>query len=199
MKDQFLEYLRKFIKEFNYTFGSEHYTQIVNDRNFERISKLINPEKVYYGGKSDAEKRFIEPTILNNVSWEDAVMQEEIFGPVLPVISYQYYRGAINDILKREKPLAAYLFTSENDEKDLFTSQLSFGGGCINDVIMHLSNDHLPFGGVGHSGMGNYHGKFGFETFSHQKAVMDRATWGEPNLKYPPYSENKIKWLKRFL
>jgi len=199
VKDQFLEYLRKFIKEFNYTFGSEHYTQIVNDRNFERISKLINPEKVYYGGKSDPEKRFIEPTILNNVSWEDAVMQEEIFGPVLPVISYQYYRGAINDILKREKPLAAYLFTSENDEKDLFTSQLSFGGGCINDVIMHLSNDHLPFGGVGHSGMGNYHGKFGFKTFSHQKAVMDRATWGEPNLKYPPYSENKIKWLKRFL
>lgn len=199
VKDQFLEYLRKFIKEFNYTAESEHYTQIANNKNFDRISKLIDPEKVYYGGKSDAEKRFIEPTILNNVSWEDAVMQEEIFGPVLPVLTYQYFREALNEILKREKPLSAYLFTSENDEKDLFTSQISFGGGCINDVMMHLSNDHLPFGGVGNSGIGNYHGKYGFEAFSHRKAVMDRATWGEPNFKYPPYSEEKLKWIKRVL
>ena len=102
-------------------------------------------------------------------------------------------------VLEQEKPLAAYLFTTQKDEKELFTSLLSFGGGCINDVIMHLSNDNLPFGGVGNSGMGNYHGRYGFDTFSHQKAVMDRATWGEPNLKYPPYTEDKLKWINRLM
>ncbi len=199
VKDQFLEYLRKFIKEFNYEPESQHFTRIINEKNFNRLSKLIDPEKVYYGGKTDADKLYIEPTVLDNVSWDDPVMQEEIFGPVLPVLTYQYFREAILEILKNEKPLAAYLFTKESDEKALFTSHISFGGGCINDVVMHLSNDYLPFGGVGNSGMGNYHGKYGFEAFSHKKAVMDRATWGEPNFKYPPYSEDKLKWIKRVL
>lgn len=199
VKDQFLEYLRKFIKEFNYEPGSPHYTRIANTKNFDRIKNLIDSEKLYHGGKTDAEKLYIEPTVLENVLWEDPIMQEEIFGPVLPVLTYKYFREALNEVLVREKPLAAYLFTSKNDEKDLFNSQISFGGGCINDVVMHLSNDHLPFGGVGNSGMGNYHGKYGFEAFSHRKAVMDRATWGEPNFKYPPYSEEKLKWIKRVL
>lgn len=199
VKDQFLEYLRKFIKEFNYEPGSPHYTRIANTKNFDRIKNLIDSEKLYHGGKTDAEKLYIEPTVLENVFWEDPIMQEEIFGPVLPVLTYKYFREALNEVLVREKPLAAYLFTSKNDEKDLFNSQISFGGGCINDVVMHLSNDHLPFGGVGNSGMGNYHGKYGFEAFSHRKAVMDRATWGEPNFKYPPYSEEKLKWIKRVL
>lgn len=199
VKDQFLEYLRKFIKEFNYEPGSPHYTRIANTKNFDRIKNLIDSEKLYHGGKTDAEKLYIEPTVLENVLWEDPIMQEEIFGPVLPVLTYKYFREALNEVLVREKPLAAYLFTSKNDEKDLFNSQISFGGGCINDVVMHLSNDHLPFGGVGNSGMGNYHGKYGFEAFSHRKAVMDRATWGEPNFKYPPYSEEKLKWIKSVL
>lgn len=199
VKDQFLEYLRKFIKEFNYEPGSPHYTRIANTKNFDRIKNLIDSEKLYHGGKTDAEKLYIEPTVLENVLWEDPIMQEEIFGPVLPILTYKYFREALNEVLVREKPLAAYLFTSKNDEKDLFNSQISFGGGCINDVVMHLSNDHLPFGGVGNSGMGNYHGKYGFEAFSHRKAVMDRATWGEPNFKYPPYSEEKLKWIKRVL
>ena len=160
---------------------------------------MIDPENVFYGGNFDAKKRFIEPTILQNVTWEDSVMQEEIFGPILPVLTYKNFNEAVLQISKHEKPLAAYLFTNNSEEKDLFTTRISFGGGCINDVVMHLSNDHLPFGGVGNSGIGNYHGKFGFDTFSHQKAILERATWGEPDLKYPPYSEKKLSWIKRVL
>lgn len=199
VKEQFLEMLRKYINEFKYEPDSEQYTKIINKKNFERLVQLINPDKIYFGGKYTEENLYIEPTILNNVNWEDDVMQEEIFGPILPVISFTNFHQALNSVLELEKPLSAYLFTNNNEEKDLFTQKLSFGGGCINDVVMHLGNDNLPFGGVGNSGMGSYHGKFGFETFSHQKAVLDRATWGEPDLKYPPYSENKIKWIKKLL
>ncbi|MDF2552474.1 MAG: aldehyde dehydrogenase [Chryseobacterium sp.] len=199
VKEQFLEILRKYINEFKYEPNSEQYTKIINKKNFERLVKLINPDKIYFGGKCTEEILFIEPTILYNVNWEDDVMQEEIFGPILPVISFTNFHQALNSVLELEKPLSAYLFTNNNEEKNLFTQKLSFGGGCINDVVMHLGNDNLPFGGVGNSGMGSYHGKFGFETFSHQKAVLDRVTWGEPDLKYPPYSENKIKWIKKLL
>ncbi len=199
IKDKFLEYLRSYILKFNYRSDSEHYTRIINEKNFDRLVQLIDPEKIYTGGNHDRSRLFIEPTILHNISWDDKIMEEEIFGPILPVLTYPYFREALTEIQSREKPLAAYLFTNNEDEKKLFTSLVSFGGGCINDVIMHLSNPHLPFGGVGNSGMGHYHGKFSFETFSHQKAVLHRKWWGEPNLKYPPYSENKVKWIKRLL
>ncbi len=199
IKDKFLEYLRSYILTFNYRSDSEHYTRIINEKNFDRLVQLIDPEKIYTGGNHDRSRLFIEPTILHNISWDDKIMEEEIFGPILPVLTYPYFREALTEIQSREKPLAAYLFTNNEDEKKLFTSLVSFGGGCINDVIMHLSNPHLPFGGVGNSGMGHYHGRFSFETFSHQKAVLHRKWWGEPNLKYPPYSENKLKWIKRLL
>ena len=126
-------------------------------------------------------------------------MQEEIFGPILPVLTFNNFNEALLKISEKEKPFAAYLFTNNSEEKEQFKSKISFGGGCINDVVMHLSNDHLPFGGVGNSGIGNYHGKFGFETFSHQKAVLERVTWGEPDLKYPPYTEKKMNWIKKLL
>ena len=199
VKEQFLESLKKFIAEFKYEPNSEQYTRIINKKNFERLTQLIDPRKVYFGGNFNEENLHIEPTILNNVNWEDDVMQDEIFGPILPVLSFTNFHQALNSILELEKPLSAYIFTNNNEEKNLFTQKLSFGGGCINDVVMHLGNDYLPFGGVGNSGMGSYHGKFGFETFSHRKAILDRATWGEPDLKYPPYSENKIKWIKKLL
>ena len=199
VKDSLVTSLKKYIQKFSYKADSEQYTQIINEKNFERLIKMIDPENVFYGGNFDARKRFIEPTILQNVTWEDSVMQEEIFGPILPVLTYKNFNEALLQISKHEKPLAAYLFTNNSEEKDLFTSRISFGGGCINDVVMHLSNDHLPFGGVGNSGIGNYHGKFGFDTFSHQKAILERATWGEPDLKYPPYSEKKLSWIKRVL
>ncbi|MDH6253994.1 aldehyde dehydrogenase (NAD+) [Chryseobacterium sp. H1D6B] len=199
VQEQFLEMLRNYIKEFKYDPGSEQYTRIINQRNFQRLIKLIDKEKIYDGGKYNEDKLYIEPTILTQVNWEDDAMQEEIFGPILPVIAFQNFNIVLNSILELEKPLSAYLFTNNSEEKENFMQKISFGGGCINDVIMHLSNENLPFGGIGNSGIGNYHGKYGFETFSHQKAVLERATWGEPNIKYPPYSEKKFSWIKRFL
>ncbi|MGE6396140.1 aldehyde dehydrogenase [Chryseobacterium scophthalmum] len=199
VQEQFLEMLRKNIQQFKYEPQSEHYTKIINQKNFQRLIKLIDQDKIYFGGNSDEEKRYIEPIILTNINWKDEVMQEEIFGPILPVISFTNFNLILNEIIELDKPLAAYLFTNNSEEKENFKNKLSFGGGCINDVIMHLGNENLPFGGVGNSGIGNYHGKFGFETFSHQKAVLERATWGEPNIKYPPYSEKKLSWIKRLM
>lgn len=199
VQEQFLEMLRKNIQQFKYEPQSEHYTKIINQKNFQRLIKLIDQDKIYFGGNSDEEKRYIEPTILTNINWKDEVMQEEIFGPILPVISFTNFNLILNEIIELEKPLAAYLFTNNSEEKENFKNKISFGGGCINDVIMHLGNENLPFGGVGNSGIGNYHGKFGFETFSHQKAILERATWGEPNIKYPPYSEKKLSWIKKLM
>lgn len=198
-EQKFLEYLKQFIERFKYHSGSENYTYIINERNFDRLTSYIEPDKVYFGGKVDKESLYIEPTILNNVDWNDSVMQEEIFGPILPVLTYDYFHEAINLVLSQEKPLSAYLFSNDASEQRLFTNKLSFGGGCINDVLMHISIENLPFGGVGNSGIGNYHGQFGFDAFSHQKALLHRATWGEPDLKYPPYTEQKKKWIKKIL
>lgn len=199
VKDSFLDSLKSYIEKFNYQPDSKEYTRIINDKNFDRLVKLIDPEKVYYGGNFDKKIRYIEPTILTNVTWNDTVMQEEIFGPILPVLTFNNFNEALSQINDHEKPLSAYLFTDNSEEKESFVSKISFGGGCINDVVMHLSNDYLPFGGVGNSGIGNYHGKFGFETFSHQKSILDRATWGEPDFKYPPYTDKKMNWIKKLM
>lgn len=199
VKDSFLDSLKSYIEKFNYQPDSKEYTRIINDKNFDRLVKLIDPEKIYYGGNFDKKIRYIEPTILTNVTWNDTVMQEEIFGPILPVLTFNNFNEALSQINDHEKPLSAYLFTDNSEEKESFVSKISFGGGCINDVVMHLSNDYLPFGGVGNSGIGNYHGKFGFETFSHQKSILDRATWGEPDFKYPPYTDKKMNWIKKLM
>ena len=199
VKDSFFDALRAQIIKFDYQPGAEHYTQIINQRNFDRLIRFIDREKVYLGGNYDLQKKYIEPTVLHNINWDDNVMQDEIFGPILPVLTFKNFNEALLKISEKEKPLAAYLFTKNPEEKEQFKSKISFGGGCINDVVMHLSNDHLPFGGVGNSGIGNYHGKFGFDTFSHQKSVLERVTWGEPDIKYPPYSEKKLNWIKTLL
>lgn len=199
VQEPFLQLLKKYIGKFNYQADSENYTKIINQKNFERLIKLINKDKIYLGGNSNEEKLYIEPTILTNINWDDEVMQEEIFGPILPVLSFTDFNLTLNEVLEHEKPLAAYLFTNNSEEKENFMNTLSFGGGCINDVIMHLGNENLSFGGVGSSGIGNYHGKFGFETFSHQKAILEKAIWGEPNIKYPPYSDKKFSWIRRFM
>ncbi|MGZ5189203.1 MAG: aldehyde dehydrogenase family protein, partial [Kaistella sp.] len=199
VKDSFLDALKSYIQKFNYQPDSEHYTQIINERNFNRLINLIDKDKIYLGGNYDAQKRYIEPTILHEVKWDDAVMQEEIFGPILPVITFRNFNEALLKIAEKDKPLAAYLFTDNSEEKEHFLNKITFGGGCINDVVMHLSNDYLPFGGVGNSGIGSYHGKYGFQAFSHQKAILERVTWGEPDLKYPPYSDKKSYWIKKLL
>lgn len=199
IKPKFLEILITEIKKRNYHENAEHYCKIINERNFDRLNNMINREKIVFGGETNREKRYISPTVLDNVSWEDAVMQEEIFGPILPILTYKNFENAIEKVIDGEKPLSAYLFSNNSKEQEIFSEILSFGGGCINDTLMHLSNDRLPFGGVGNSGIGNYHGKFGFETFSHQKAILKKSNYLEPELKYPPYSEGKLKILKKLL
>lgn len=199
IKAKFLKVLIEEIKKRNYTDNVEHYCKIINERNFDRLEKMINREKVVFGGETNREKRYISPTVLDNVTWEDLVMQEEIFGPILPILTYKNLETAIQTVVEGEKPLSAYLFSNDAKEQELFTEKLSFGGGCINDTLMHLSNDRLPFGGVGNSGIGHYHGKFGFIAFSHQKAILKKSNYLEPELKYPPYSDAKLNILKKLL
>ena len=199
IKTKFLKVLIEEIKKRNYTDNVDHYCKIINERNFDRLEKMIDREKVVFGGETIREKRYISPTVLDHVTWEDAVMQEEIFGPILPILTYKNLETAMQTVVEGEKPLSAYLFSNDAKEQELFTEKLSFGGGCINDTLMHLSNDRLPFGGVGNSGIGHYHGKFGFIAFSHQKAILKKSNYLEPELKYPPYSDAKLNILKKLL
>lgn len=199
VKPELLQLMKEKLKEINYSDGAEHYTSIINKRNFDRILGLVDKSQIVYGGASNEKTLYIEPTILDNVSWEDAVMQEEIFGPVFPVLSFTDYDEILQKIIEGEKPLAAYLFTKNKKEKDKLLKLVSFGGGCINDTLMHITSDYLPFGGIGNSGIGNYHGEFGFLSFSHQKSVVEKTNWGEPNWKYPPYTNKKMKRLKKIL
>ncbi|HRO74645.1 MAG TPA: aldehyde dehydrogenase [Crocinitomicaceae bacterium] len=199
IKTEFLEKLTAEIKKRAYSETATHYCQIINERNFDRLEKMIDPKKVIIGGETNREKRYIAPTVMDNVTWDDVVMQEEIFGPILPILSFQHLNEAVEKVTQGEKPLAAYIFSNQSDEQHLVLETLSFGGGCVNDILMHLSNENLPFGGVGTSGIGNYHGKFGFEAFSHQKAVLKKSIYLEPEIKYPPYTAGKLKWLKKLM
>jgi aldehyde dehydrogenase (NAD+) len=178
---------------------SEAFVRIINPRHFERIIKLINPEKVVIGGDQDAADLYIAPTVMDNVSFDDAVMQEEIFGPVLPIIEFDDLDWAITEVKKRDKPLALYIFTSSKKVVTKIHHEVSFGGGAVNDAIMHLANSALPFGGVGESGTGSYHGKSGFDNFSHFKSVYHHSTLFEPNIKYTPYTKGKLKILRMLM
>ncbi|MDD3032968.1 MAG: aldehyde dehydrogenase [Bacteroidales bacterium] len=199
VQERLLELIKERIESSNYVDGSDNYVKIINSRNFERVVKMIESSKVVYGGGFKQETLYIQPTIMNNVGWGDPVMQEEIFGPLLPVIGFTNFEEILDKILSFEKPLSAYLFSNDEKQKRSFVDKISFGGGCINDTIMHIANDKLPFGGVGNSGTGNYHGKFGFMTFSHQKPVFEKPNKGEFDLKYPPYTDSKKKWVDKIV
>jgi aldehyde dehydrogenase (NAD+) len=160
------------------------------------VAGLIDADKVYLGGDFDIEKRFIEPTVMSNVSWDDKVMQDEIFGPVLPVIAYDDLDDVIRRIKERPKPLALYVFSQDENIKKKVLNEVSFGGGCVNEAVMHIANGGLPFGGVGDSGTGNYHGEAGFRAFSHYKSILDKEVTPDPDLKYSPYTEGKLNMLK---
>ncbi|WP_334126077.1 aldehyde dehydrogenase [Empedobacter brevis] len=175
---------------------NENYVQIINTKNFDRLNELIDDAKICYGGIRDRESRFIGPTVMNNISFNDEIMQDEIFGPILPVISFTNLDEMIKEVKARPKPLACYIYSKDRKKIDKILSEVSFGGGAINDSIMHLTNSNLPFGGVGYSGMGSYHGKSGFDTFSHHKSILHKTFWFEPSLKYAPYSLKKIKLIK---
>jgi aldehyde dehydrogenase (NAD+) len=191
--------LKSTIANNNYQLSSKNYVQIINERHLERLEQLIQKENVAYGGNVDRNSRTIEPTLLRDISLEDPVMQEEIFGPILPLIRYTHFDEVLSYIQDHEKPLSAYLFSNEQTEQNAWLNRLSFGGGCINDAIMHITNPNLPFGGVGQSGTGSYHGKSGFTTFSHLKSVFKKPNIFEVPLKYPPYTQTKMDWIKRLL
>lgn len=199
IKQKFIEALFNEIHKQAYAVANDNYVQIINDKNLERLSKLIDNQKVILGGEVDKISRTISPTIMDNVTWYDAVMQEEIFGPILPILTFEDLDAIIPIIKDQPKPLSLYLFTNLAANKNKVLRSISFGGGCINDALMHLSNPNLPFGGVGNSGMGNYHGKAGFDCFSHYKSILDKSNLVEFDFKYAPYSENKLKVIKKMM
>ncbi|OJJ23903.1 aldehyde dehydrogenase [marine bacterium AO1-C] len=194
---EFLELAVEEIKKHNFSLENHNYVRIINERNFDRVVSLIDQDKVYYGGTYSREERIISPTIMHNVSLDDAIMQDEVFGPILPVITYDTLDEAFDIVKNFEKPLSAYLFSNDAATKERFLREVPFGSGGINDVVMQISNPNLPFGGVGNSGMGRYHGKFSFECFSHFKGVLDKPTAIETNLKYYGYSEKQMKIIKK--
>ncbi|KAK4874569.1 hypothetical protein RN001_013929 [Aquatica leii] len=177
--------------------------RIINDNHFHRISNLIAPEKVVVGGKSNAEDRFIQPTILDDVHPNDKIMQEEIFGPVLPIVYVDDVKDAVKYVNSNDKPLALYLFSTDKKTIDFVLNNTFSGGVTVNDTVMHVTLDNAPFGGVGNSGMGTYHGKYGFDTFVHKKAVLIKnlGAMGERigSVRYPPYTESKLNTLVKLL
>lgn len=200
VKEKFLAILKETIIDFysENVLLSEDYGRIINEKRFDSLVSYLNDGKLFFGGKYDKEKLFIEPTVLTEVSMQNKVMQEEIFGPILPVLFFEEKQQALTIIQQNPNPLAFYLFTSSKQNENFWLNNVAFGGGCINNTVYHLSNHNLPFGGVGNSGIGSYHGKNSFYTFSHAKSILKSATWIDPSLKYPPF-KNNLKWMKPFL
>jgi aldehyde dehydrogenase (NAD+) len=177
---------------------SPDYGRIINERHFLRLIRLIDPGKVVHGGQYDAGERYIAPTLMTDVTADDPVMADEIFGPILPILRIGSLDEAITTIARHPNPLALYIFTGDRDDERKIVERVSFGGGCINNAIVHLGDPDLPFGGVGESGIGAYHGRYSFEAFSHRKSVMKTANFLDPSIKYPPYA-GKLKLMRRMI
>ena len=175
------------------------YGKIISRKHFERVTALIDPNKVVHGGRWDEASLKIEPTVMDAVTWEDAVMGEEIFGPVLPILTFEDTEDLIRTVNGHDKPLALYVYAEDRQMIRAVTSRCSFGGGCVNDCIIHLATSSMGFGGVGESGMGAYHGKTGFDTFSHYKSIVDKKTWMDLPMRYQPYHKLGSRMIRRFL
>lgn len=200
VKMKFLEYVKESIREF---YGvnpklSPDYPRIVNEDHFDRLKGYLDEGAIFSGGKFDREDCYLEPTVLTDIEANAKVMEEEIFGPILPVIPFEDIPEAVQFINARPKPLALYVFTKDTHTEEMIMNACSFGGGAVNDVVAHLGNHHLPFGGVGNSGMGVYHGKASFDTFSHTKSIMKKPLWLDVPFRYAPY-KGKLKWIKKVL
>ena len=198
VKDTFVEAV---ISEIKKQYGEDplsnkDYGKIINEKHFARLLGLIDEEKVVVGGNSNLETCQIAPTVMDNVTYEDAVMGEEIFGPIMPILTFDSFDDVVDELKSKDKPLALYLFTSDKKHIKRVTTELSYGGGCINDVIIHLATSEMGFGGVGESGMGSYHGKEGFDAFSHYKSIVDKKTWLDLPMRYQPY---KSKFYEKLL
>jgi aldehyde dehydrogenase (NAD+) len=176
------------------------YGKIINEKHFDRLCGQIDKAKLAHGGNVNRDTLQIEPTVLVNVSWDDEIMADEIFGPILPVVTFECYDEVYSILNNRPKPLALYIFAEDKAVIRQTTERLSYGGGCINDVVIHLATEEMGFGGVGESGMGSYHGKVGFDTFSHRKSIVDKKTWMDLPLRYQPYNRKLYsKVLRMFL
>ncbi|AIY06037.1 aldehyde dehydrogenase [Planococcus sp. PAMC 21323] len=202
IKDEFIKQLTKTIQNF---YGkdaqkSPDYGRIVNTQHFDRLAEIVQKESnhIVYGGKMDRDDLYIEPVLLDRIGWDSPSMEDEIFGPILPIIGYTDLPVLVHQIRKLPKPLSAYFFSENERATQFFLDQLPFGGGCINDTVSHVGSAYLPFGGVGTSGMSSYHGKTSFETFTHAKAILKKSTKLSTNLLFPPY-KNKAKWVKTVL
>lgn len=180
-------------------FENPNYGKIINEKHFERLCGLLDEKKLAYGGETKEETLQIAPTILDNVTWEDPVMQEEIFGPILPVLTYDSLKEVIEAVNNFDRPLALYLFTESKRVKEKILKSCTFGGGCINDTIIHLATCNMGFGGVSESGMGAYHGKAGFDTFTHYRSIVDKKTWIDIPMRYQPYHSIYEKLVRMFL
>jgi aldehyde dehydrogenase (NAD+) len=199
--DQLVEEL---VQNFSRTFDSEEhyrkdYPRIVNRKHFDRLMQLIEGQEVAVGGRGDGERLQIEPTVLLNSSKDSPVMAEEIFGPILPVITYDSLKDVIAEIKTEPKPLALYYFTKDKERAQRVIDEISYGGGCINDCLLHIASPYAPFGGVGNSGMGRYHGVDSFRTFSHFKTVLKKSWYFDVSLRYHPFTEKKTRQAKRIL
>ena len=176
------------------------YGKIINEKHFDRICGLLDKDKIVLGGRCRRETLQLEPTVMDHVTWEDAVMQEEIFGPIMPILTFDSFDEIYSMLAGKPKPLALYLFSEDKQRIKEVTERCSYGGGCINDTIIHLATSEMGFGGVGESGMGSYHGKDGFETFSHTKSIVDKKTWMDLPMRYQPYKKGRYgKLLHLFL
>lgn len=200
VKDGFIKYLQKELKKrYPNALNNDTYPRIINEHHYKRLMNLIKSEESIIGGRGDDVVRRLEPTILPDVDFDHEIMKEEIFGPVLPIIEYDDINNVIRIIKAHEKPLACYVFTRDKDTAKNIIKSISYGGGCINDVILQVSNHYMPFGGVGSSGIGSYHGKFGFDTFSHKKSIVWSKTMIDLPIRYAPFSPLKFRMLKKIL
>ncbi|EDX87144.1 aldehyde dehydrogenase (NAD) family protein [Synechococcus sp. PCC 7335] len=200
IKTEFVEALRQVVSEFygDDPLQSQDFSRLVSDRQFDRVASLIEGEEIVIGGQTDRNEKFVAPTLLNNVSWDAPVMQEEIFGPILPILEYQNVEEAIAQIAARPKPLALYLFSNSRSLQEKVLASTSSGGVCINDVFLHVAIWGMPFGGVGDSGIGAYHGKTSFDTFSHMKSILRKPFWLDIDWRYPPYAK-KLDFFKKIV
>lgn len=198
VRDEFIKTSKKVLSEFfrdDYQPG-ENYTRILNNVHFDRLTNLLDKSKVLFGGITKKESRFIEPTMID-ANWDSEIMQDEIFGPLLPIVTYTNTDELVDKLLGKPSPLALYLFTNDSEFEKFMIDNVPFGGGCVNETIQHLGNPKLPYGGVGNSGMGSYHGKYSFDAFSRTKSVMKKSFWPDPEFRYPPYDETVKSWFKK--
>jgi len=201
VKKEFIGYLKESIEEFfgDNPIDSKDYGKIINEKHYNRLINLLDGETIIYGGNKNDKLQKISPTILDDVTHNSKVMQEEIFGPILPLITYNELNEVITYINSNPTPLSLYLFTENNDVVKRILNECNFGGGCINDTIVHVASNYLPFGGVGESGIGSYHGKASFDTFTHYRSIIHKSTKLDIKIRYAPYTESKEKIIRKIL